>query len=159
MGKGEIARYQARENQDLFGKGLIQLIYLLCQSKGGYVSAVVCILLLFHLCFSNGVRDCVAIISWIPGRRFKLLDCSLTLSQPTNFTLFETERVCRQKCQIWWKWQEVIKMGRKHRESEKLRVTNNFSFSHSIFKILVLQRQKPVLVWDIVGTGGVVPRT
>ena len=27
----------------------------------------------------------------------------LTLSQTTNFGLFQTERVCRQRFQIWWK--------------------------------------------------------
>ena len=38
----------------------------------------------------------------------------LTLSQRTNFRLFPTERVCRQQFQIWWKWQKVLQMGRKH---------------------------------------------
>ena len=32
----------------------------------------------------------------------------------TNFRLFQTERVCRQQYQIWWKWQKVIQTGRKH---------------------------------------------
>ena len=38
----------------------------------------------------------------------------LTLSQMTNFRLFQTERVCRQQFQIWEKWQIVLQMGRKH---------------------------------------------
>ena len=38
----------------------------------------------------------------------------LTLSQTSNFGLFQTERVCRWQFQIWWKWQKVIKMSRKH---------------------------------------------
>ena len=39
---------------------------------------------------------------------------SLTLSQTTNFTLFQTERVCRRQFQIWWKWQKLLKICRKH---------------------------------------------
>ena len=38
----------------------------------------------------------------------------LTLSQTTNFVLFLTERVCSQQCWIWWKWQKVLKKGRKN---------------------------------------------
>ena len=38
----------------------------------------------------------------------------LTLSQATNFRLFQTERGCRRQFQIWWKWQKVLQMGRKH---------------------------------------------
>ena len=39
---------------------------------------------------------------------------TLTLSQTTNFRLFQTERVCRRQFQIWWKWQKALEMGRKH---------------------------------------------
>ena len=39
---------------------------------------------------------------------------SLTLSQTTNFRLFQTEKVCRRQFWIWWKWQTVFQMGRKH---------------------------------------------
>ena len=39
---------------------------------------------------------------------------NLTLSQKTNFGLFQTERVCRLQFQIWWKWHEVSQKGRKH---------------------------------------------
>ena len=39
---------------------------------------------------------------------------SLTHYQTTNFRLFQTERVCRRQFQIWWKWQKIIQMGRKH---------------------------------------------
>ena len=38
----------------------------------------------------------------------------LTFSQTTNFRLFHTERVRRRQFQIWWKWQKVFQMGRKH---------------------------------------------
>ena len=38
----------------------------------------------------------------------------LTLSQTTNFGLFQTQNVCRRQFQIWWKWQKVLEMGRKH---------------------------------------------
>ena len=67
----------------------------------------------------------------------------LTHYQTTNFRLSQTERVCRQRFQIWRKWQKAIQTGRKHWEKEKLLVTSNFSFSHSVFKRLVSQgRQK-----------------
>ena len=38
----------------------------------------------------------------------------LTLSQTTNFRLFQTERLCRRQFQIWWKWQKVLQTSRKH---------------------------------------------
>ena len=67
----------------------------------------------------------------------------LTLYQTTNFRLFQTERVCRRQFQIKRKWQKVIQTGKKQSEKEKLLVTSNFSFSHSVFKRLVSQgRQK-----------------
>ena len=50
-------------------------------------------------------------------------------------------RVCRQQFQILWKWQQVIQRARKHWEKNLL-ITSNFSFSHSVFKRLVLQTHK-----------------
>ena len=41
-------------------------------------------------------------------------DQLLTLSQTTNFRLFQTERVCRRQFQIWRKWQKPLQTGRKH---------------------------------------------
>ena len=39
----------------------------------------------------------------------------LTLSQMTNFRLFQTlKRVCRRQFQIWWKWLKVFRKSRKH---------------------------------------------
>ena len=35
-----------------------------------------------------------------------------------------------------------IQMGRKHWEKEKLLITSKFSFSHGVFKILLLQTRK-----------------
>ena len=55
-----------------------------------------------HLCmFKNQVPHSVACCStkWISW---------LTLSKTTNFRLFQTERVCRQQFQIWWKWHKVF---------------------------------------------------
>ena len=37
---------------------------------------------------------------------------------------------------------KILKMGRKHWQKEKLLVKSNLSFSHSVFKILVLQTRK-----------------
>ena len=69
--------------------------------------------------------------------------CNLTLSQTTNFRLFQAKRVCR------WQFQMLVKMTESslHRqktwwEKEKLLVMSNFSFSHGVFKRLVLQTRK-----------------
>ena len=63
----------------------------------------------------------------------------LTLFQTINFRLFQTERICRWQFQMWWKWQKGLQISRKHWEKDKLLVTINFSFSHSVFKRLILQ--------------------
>ena len=87
--------------------------------------------------------------SQLYGRR--LISChvimtminSLTPSQTTNFRFFRTERVWRRKFYILWKWWKVVQKGRKTLwEKEKLLVTSNFAFSHSVFKSSVLQTQK-----------------
>ena len=33
----------------------------------------------------------------------------------TNFRHFQTEGICRRQFRIWWKWQKLVKTGRKHR--------------------------------------------
>ena len=38
--------------------------------------------------------------------------------------------------------QKLLQNGRKHLEKEKLLIMSNFSFSHSVFKTLVLQTLK-----------------
>ena len=38
----------------------------------------------------------------------------LTLSQTTNFRLFQIERICRRQFQMRWKWQHVLQTRRKH---------------------------------------------
>ena len=51
-----------------------------------------------------------------PQRRHKS-QCQqyvITLSQSTNFRLFQTEAVCRRKFWTWWKWQKVFQKSRKH---------------------------------------------
>ena len=37
----------------------------------------------------------------------------LTLSQTTNFELFQTERICRRQFKIGWHWLKGLQMGRK----------------------------------------------
>ena len=67
----------------------------------------------------------------------------LTLSQTTNFRLFQTERLCRRQFQILITIAESSPNGYKTLwEKEKLLVTSNFSFSHSVFTRLVLQTRK-----------------
>ena len=67
---------------------------------------------------------------------------SVNLSQTTNFRLFQTKRICGQQYWIWWKWQKVLQLSRKHLEKEKLLFKSNFSFSYSVFKRFVLQTRK-----------------
>ena len=67
----------------------------------------------------------------------------LTLSQTTNFRLFQTEKLCRRQFQIFITIAESSPNGYKTLwEKEKLLVTSSFSFSHSVFKRLVLQTRK-----------------
>ena len=47
----------------------------------------------------------------VPCYEFEVVS---TLSQTTNFTLFQIERVCRRQFQVWWKWRKVLLKGRKH---------------------------------------------
>ena len=68
---------------------------------------------------------------------------SLTLSRMTNFRLFQAERVCRRRFQIWWKWQELLQIGWKHCEKNRNCWLRVFSiFFHSVFKRLILQTSK-----------------
>ena len=62
----------------------------------------------------------------------------LTLSQTTNFRLFQLERDSRRQFQILYKWQKVAKTGRKHcgkRRNCSLRAISPFP---SVFKRIVL---------------------
>ena len=47
----------------------------------------------------------------IVSTKFK---CTLTLSQTTDFGLFQTGWFCRRQFKIWWKWQKVFQMDRRH---------------------------------------------
>ena len=63
---------------------------------------------------------------------------TLTHCQTANFRRFQTERVCRQQFQIWWKWQKVIQAGKKHcgkRRNCSLRAISPFPtvFSKGLF--------------------------
>ena len=51
-------------------------------------------------------------VSWTIFNQY--LTSPLTLSQMTNFRLFQTETVCRRQFQIGWKWLKVLQTGRKH---------------------------------------------
>ena len=66
----------------------------------------------------------------------------LTLSQTTNFMLFQIDRVCRRQFQILWKWNKVLQMGIKHcgkRRNCSLRAISPFP---CVFKRLLLQTRK-----------------
>ena len=80
----------------------------------------------------------------------------LTLSQMINFRLFQTVRVCRRQFQILPNCKSLqttisnlMTVAESYpngkltlREKEKLLITSNFSFSHSVFKTLILQTHK-----------------
>ena len=77
---------------------------------------------------------------------------SLTLFQTTNFRLFKTERGCRRQIrdENGGKFSTLVENTVR---KEKLFVTNNFSFSHSVFKGFLLQtRKNQGLVWERVKT-------
>ena len=77
--------------------------------------------------------------TYLLSNLFKGKTYILTHYQTTNFRLFQTERVCRRK------WKKVIQTSRKQcGKKEKLLVTSNFSFSHSVFKRLVSQGHQKV---------------
>ena len=76
-------------------------------------------------------RNCLVwAISLFPTVFSKDLYCiHLTLSQTTNFRLFQSERVCRRQFYIGSKWQKVLQKGRKQcgkRRNCSLRVISPF---------------------------------
>ena len=77
---------------------------------------------------------------------FKIMIWSLNLVfnpfPNDKFRLFQTERVCRRQFQIWWQLNNALQTGKKHCGKKKLLVMSNFSFSHKVFKRLVLQTRK-----------------
>ena len=61
----------------------------------------------------------------------------------TNLRLFQTERVCRRQFSILRKMAESSPYQQKTLwEKEKLLLTSNFSFYHSVFKRFLLQTRK-----------------
>ena len=81
---------------------------------------------------------------------YVLLFFHLTHYQMTNFRLFPTERVCRQQFQIWWKWQKVIQMGRKHcgEKGEIARYEQFLIFPRCFQKACLPGASKGVIVWE-----------
>ena len=66
----------------------------------------------------------------------------LTLSQTTNFRFFQTERLQKTISNLMKKAESCPKGLKTLWEKENLLVMSNFSFSHSVFKRLVLQTCK-----------------
>ena len=64
--------------------------------------------------------------------------CTITLSQMTNFGLFQL-RVCRRQFYFGVKDREFSKEARKHWEKS---IKSNFFFFHSVFRRLVLQTHR-----------------
>ena len=50
-----------------------------------------------------------------------------------NSRLFQTDRVCRRRFQIWWKWQVVLRKGRKHRGKRRNCSLRAISLFHTVF--------------------------
>ena len=83
---------------------------LIFSSKGHWVDLIL-------TCWWHDISwnaDITLMMHAISFSLYGLQDNFLTLSQTTNFRLFQTERVCRRQFQIWRKWQKAIPMGRKH---------------------------------------------
>ena len=78
----------------------------------------------------------------LANQKFCYFPKPLTLSQTTDFGLFQIQSVCRQQFQILRKSQKFLQTGRKHCEKRR---NCNFSFFHSVFKRLVHTRKKPCL--------------
>ena len=76
---------------------------------------------------------------------------SLTLSQTTNISIFQTERVSKRQFQNLWKWHKVLRTGRKHcgkMRNCSLRAISLFSYS--VFRRLVLHTLK---IQGLIGKG------
>ena len=74
---------------------------------------------------------------------------SLTLSEMTNFRLFQTERVCRWQFRIWWKLQKVLQTGRKHcGKGEIARYEQFLLFPQCFQKTCTADTKKPGLVCE-----------
>ena len=76
-----------------------------------------------------------SLIEWHDVKYLKIF--FLTLSQTTNFGLFQTERVCRHNFKFEENGRKIYKKGRKHCGKRR-----NCSFSRSVFKRLLLQTPK-----------------
>ena len=67
----------------------------------------------------------------------------LTLSQTTNFRLFQTESLQMTNFKFDENCRKVLQMGIKHcGKRRNCSLQANFFFSHSVFKRLVLQTRK-----------------
>ena len=77
------------------------------------------------------------------GQKMDFFIEHLTHFQTRNFRLFQTERVCRQQFQIWWKWQKNIQTGRKHCWKRRKRL-----FQKCFQKACFQGASKGVNVWE-----------
>ena len=87
--------------------------------KDEFSTTLTCLCFLCFCCFTSwpsspfaswSVRFSAKVRFYLAPSRRKCL----TLSQMTNFRLFQTERVCRRQFRIGWKWQKVLETDRKH---------------------------------------------
>ena len=96
-----------------------------------------------YLAFQMHFKMLSAIRFNLDHSRISSFGKELTLSQMTNFRLFQIETVCRRQFQNGWKWQKVCKTIRKHcGKKEKSLVTSNFSFAYTVFIRFVWQTCK-----------------
>ena len=73
----------------------------------------------------------------------------LSLSQTTNFRLLQTQRVWRWQFQTWWKWQKVLKTGRRHcKKSRKCSLWAISPFSALFSKDMYCRHVRIGLVWE-----------
>ena len=67
---------------------------------------------------------------------------TLTLSQTTNFGLFQVKKIADNNFEFDKMARKLSKWVENTGEKEKLLVKSNFSFSHSVFKRYILQTRK-----------------
>ena len=80
--------------------------YICCNQLYLFPPGMFSILLKNNVLIHVGFVECTSLWVWQVW--------NLTLSQSTTFRHFQTERVCRQKFQVYWKWQKALQTGWKH---------------------------------------------
>ena len=138
MGKEENAGYLliALTTPSFSTRSLVSRSPAVSLSNTGYPS------ILTGVCITSLVVPAISVT--MAAGLWPAIETFLTLSQTTNFRLFQIERVCKDnfKFDIFIFAENSPDRYKTLWEKEKLLVSSNFSFSHSVFKRLVVQTRK-----------------